>query len=266
MRITSRHVAGALIVLAGATLNAADNEMRVRATGGDIVITSLAHASVQLEHAGKVIQLDPWSGADLSKAKPADLVLITDADDGAHHLDPKALAQVRKAGKPVVIPSTGRAKVPDGIVMNNGESKAVDGVQVSAIGAYDIKPGEPYHPKGEANGYLLELGGKRIFFAGVTECVPEIQALKDVEVAFMPMNLPQGRMSPAAVADCVKTFRPRTVVPYHFDQGYLARRAGRQTPISADAMADSVSTLADLLSGGSIALKWLAFYPGPGGH
>lgn len=191
------------------------------AEGGDVVITPFLHASVQLEHAGKVIHVDPWSVAGLSAAKPADLVLVT--DDPAHHLDVKAIARLRKPGAPLVIAANGLTRVPDGIVMNNGERREVAGVLVEAVAAYDITPGEPYHPKGEANGYIVTLGGQRVYFAGVTECVPEIRALRGIDVAFFPLNLPLQRMEPAAAAACIRAFRPKVVYPYHYDQDWVTR-------------------------------------------
>src|SRR5688500_13541350 len=168
---------------------------RFPASGGDIEITPLIHSSVQIEHAGKVIQVDPWSAGDLSRAKPADLILIS--DDVGHHLDVKAIEKLRKPGAPVVITANGKKRLPDGIVLANGESTTAAGVRVKSIAAYDIQPGAPEHPKGEANGYLVTLGGKRIYLAGVTECVPELKALKDIDIAFMPMNIPVERMMPA---------------------------------------------------------------------
>ncbi len=189
----------------------------------DVEITPFVHSSVQLEHAGKVIQVDPWSVGDLSRAKPADLILIT--DDPGHHLDVKAIARLRKPGAPVVIPANGRAKVPDGIVMSNGESRDVAGVRVEAIAAYDLKPGEPFHPKGEANGYVVTLGGTRVYFAGVTECVPEVRAVKNIAVAFFPMNVPLERMEAAAAIECISAFKPKVVYPYHYDQDWVARVA-----------------------------------------
>ena len=105
---------------------------------GDVEITTFTHSDIQLEHAGKVIHIDPWSVSDLSKAKPADLILIT--DDVGHHLDPKAIARVRKPGAPIVIAGNGRKLVPDGIVMANGEKREIAGVQIEATAAYDIKP------------------------------------------------------------------------------------------------------------------------------
>src|SRR5262245_51965595 len=206
------------LLLSTALLNAAD---RFPATGGDIEITPLIHSSVQIEHAGKVIQVDPWSAGDLSRAKPADLILIT--DDVGHHLDVKAIARLRKPGAPVVIAANGRKGVPDGIVLANGESTTVAGVRVESIAAYDIKPGAPEHPKGEANGYVVTLGGKRLYFAGVTECVPEVKALKDIDVAFMPMNIPVERMSPADAAACTRVINPKVVYVYHYDQDFASR-------------------------------------------
>jgi len=210
-----------IVMLALAVMAALPAADRVPAAGGDILITPIIHSSVQLEHAGKVIQVDPWSAGDLSSAKPADLVVIT--DDVGHHLDVKAIQQLRKPGAPVIIAANGKSRVPDGIVLANGASTDAAGIHVEAIAAYDIKPGEPSHPKGEANGYVITLGGKRLFFAGVTECVAEVQALKNIDVAFMPMNIPPERMTPAATAACVKTFNPKVVYVYHFDQDYAAR-------------------------------------------
>src|SRR6188474_2985337 len=95
-------------------------------TYGDVIITTFTHSDIQLEHGGKVVHVDPWSVSDLSKAKPADLILIT--DDVNHHLDPKAIARVRKPGAPIVMAANGRAQLPDGIVMTNGETREVAGV------------------------------------------------------------------------------------------------------------------------------------------
>ncbi len=186
---------------------------------GDIEITPFTHSHIQLEHAGKVIHVDPWSVGDLSKAKPADLILIT--DDVGHHLDAKAIARVRKPGAPVVIAANGRTAVPDGIVMANGESREVAGVRVEATAAYDVTPGESFHPKGEANGYIVTLGGLRLYVVGVTECVPEIRAARNIDVAFFPMNLPAARMEPAAAIECIKAINPKVVYPYHYDQVWV---------------------------------------------
>lgn len=188
-------------------------------TYGEVTITTFTHSDIEFEYRGKVVHVDPWSVSDLSKAKPADLILIT--DDVNHHLDPKAIAQVRKPGAPVVIAANGKKLVPDGIVMWNGQKRVVAGVPIEATPAYDIKLGEPYHPKGEANGYIITLGGKRLYVVGVTECVDEVKNARNIDVAFFPMNVPLQRMEPEGALDCLIMMRPKVVYPYHYDQDWV---------------------------------------------
>ena len=214
-------------------------------TDPPIVITPILHSSVQIEIGSQVIQVDPWSRGDLTRAKPADLILIT--DDPAHHMDPAAIRQLRKPGAPVLLTAATQSKFPEGFVIANGETKTIAGITVEAIPSYDIKPGEPSHPKGKSNGYLISVGGKRIFLAGVTECVSEIRALRDIDIAFMPMNLPLERMMPAATAECVIALKPKVVYVYHYDQNY---ERGTTNPA---AIAASLQAFRDALKGQSIA-------------
>ena len=109
--------------------------------------------------------------------------------------------------------------------MANGEKASEGGITVEAIPAYHIIPGEPAHPKGKSNGYVITLGSARIYIAGVTECVAEVKAVKNVDVLFIPLNIPLGRMTPAAAVECVKTIAPKIVYRYHYDQ----RRAAQLT-------------------------------------
>ena len=233
------------------------------AAGGDIDITPIIHSSVQIEHAGTVIQVDPWSVGDLSKAKPADLVLIT--DDVGHHLDVNAIMRLRKPGAPIVMAANGKSRVPDGIVLANGQSTTVAGIRVEAIAAYDIKPGAPEHPKGEANGYVITVGGKRLFFAGVTECVPEVKALQNIDVAFLPMNIPVERMMPAAAAECARAFGPKVVYIYHYDQDFASKAANpRATPQGVPGgltIAETLQAFKDAMKGSPIEVRSGAWYP-----
>ena len=134
-----------------------------------------------------------------------------------------------------------------------------------AIPAYDIKPGEPSHPKGKSNGYVITLGGKRIYIAGVTECVPEVRALKNIEVAFIPVNIPLERMTPAAAAECVKAIAPKIVYPYHYDQVLAAKlvnpRANAEGPAGGLTVAESVQAFKDALRGSSIEVRDGNWYP-----
>ena len=236
---------------------------KVPAVGGDITITPLIHSSIQIEHAGKVIQVDPWSQLDVARYKKADLILIT--DDPVHHLDMKAIAALRKPGAPVIIPEAGKAKFPDGIIMANGESASEGGVSVEAIPAYDIIPGAPAHPKGKSNGYVITLGGTRLYVAGVTECVPEVRALKNIDVAFIPVNIPLGRMTPAAAAECVKAIAPKIVYPYHYDQSLVAKlgnpNATAEGPAGGLTVEQSLKAFRDALKGTAIEVRDADWYP-----
>src|SRR5690606_23167997 len=190
-----------------------------------VVVTSFVGASVQLEYGGLVVHVDPWGQGDYSSAKPADLILVTDTP--TDHLDPDLIATLRKPGAPVILPDAPESardegsrerllQVPDGIVMDNGEVRELAGIRVEAVPMYDLIPGEPFHAKGEGNGYILTFGETRVYLAGVTECVPEIQSIRDIDILFIPMNLPHGRMPPSAAAECVRMIGPRVVYPYHY--------------------------------------------------
>jgi len=250
-----------MLLLASASVVNAQTPVRVAAERGDIVITPIVHASAQVEYDGTVIQIDPWSVGDLSRAKAADLILVT--DDPGHHLDPAAIARLRKPGAPVVLTAKAHGQFADGIVLANGASGVYAGVRVEAVPAYDMTPGEPYHPKGEANGYLITLGGKRLFFAGVGECVPEIRALTNIEVAVMPMNLPVDRMRPTPVAECARTFKPKIVMLNHYDNPHsrwLTDPSANPKPDVAYT-AGTIRALREAVEGMGIAFHDGGWYP-----
>jgi L-ascorbate metabolism protein UlaG (beta-lactamase superfamily) len=241
-----------LAVMAAALVRAqAPSTTSVPAKGGDIVITALGHASVQLEQGGKVIIIDPVANmADLSKAKPADLILVTDIHPD--HFDPSAIAKVRKPGAPVIAPPEVAAskKIPNVTEMLNRQMKtneeAPAGVPVISVPAYNIvrgpAPGQLYHPRDRGQGYLLTISDKMVYVAGDTECVPAMaQWVKNVEVALVPMNLPYT-MTPAEAAECVKGFRPKIAIPYHF-------------------MGQKPEEFAEALKGQPIEVRILNWYP-----
>lgn len=139
------------------------------------------------------------------------------------------------------------------------------GIQVEAVPAYDIKPGAPEHPKGKSNGYVITLGDNRIYLMGVTECVPEARAVKNVTVAFVPMNIPPGRMTPADAAACVKAIGPKVVYLYHYDQDYAGRLANpnarSQSSTAGLSVGDTVKLFRDALAGGASEFRDATWYP-----
>lgn len=221
----------AVVAALGVTI-AADT---IPATGGNIELTPMAHAHVQIEYGGKVIHIDPTSMGSLTNFKPADIILVTDVH--GDHMDPKAIDKVKKATTQFVAPKALEGKFPGTTtIISNGETKTVDGVSITAVPAYNLtrgpKPGALFHDKGRGNGYILTLGGKRVYFSGDTECVPEIKALTNIDVAFMTMNLPYT-MPPTESAECVKAFKPTIVYPYHFAQQDLQPANKNQTDFVA---------------------------------
>ncbi len=185
---------------------------------GDLEITFLGHASLMIAFDGLSIEVDPFGEvADYAALPKADLVLVT--HDHYDHMDLKALKAVEKKGTVVVASKSCASKLPGAIILANGETQTVCGLTIQAVPAYNIlhkRPdGQPFHPKGNGNGYVIAFGDKRVYIAGDTENTPEMKALRSIDVAFLPMNLPYT-MSPEQVADAAKAFRPKILYPYHY--------------------------------------------------
>jgi L-ascorbate metabolism protein UlaG (beta-lactamase superfamily) len=191
----------------------------------DLSITFVAHGTLWLTYGNTVIHIDPVSEhADYSTLTKADIVLIT--HEHSDHLDPEAIAAVRKPDAAVIVASKCAGKLPGAIVLHNDESKSVKGIRIEAVPAYNVvhtrAPGSPYHPKGDGNGYVLTLGQRRVYIAGDTENTREMKALKGIDIAFLPMNLPYT-MTPEMVFDAAKAFRPKILYPYHFGETDTAK-------------------------------------------
>jgi L-ascorbate metabolism protein UlaG (beta-lactamase superfamily) len=189
----------------------------IASTGGEIRITPIVHGSVQLEYGDVVIQVDPWSRGDYTDAPKANLILVTDIH--GDHLDPEAIGSLSQEGTEIVVSEAVAEQLGSGTVLANGESHEVAGVLIEAVPMYNLErgpeAGKLFHDSGRGNGYLLTMGGKRIYLAGDTACIPEMKALEDIDVAFVPMNLPYT-MPPDEAAECVAAFKPGIVYPYHY--------------------------------------------------
>jgi len=187
-------------------------------SGGDLEITSLGHGSLLLTYAGKRIYVDPFSRvADYATLPKAAIVLIT--HEHRDHLDPEALAHIRTEATDVICTECCEEHVEGGTVMRNGDVTVVQGLRIEAIPAYNVihkrESGDPFHPCGDGNGYVVTFGDLRVLIAGDTENTPELKTLSDIDVAFLPMNLPYT-MTPEMVADAAIAIRPRILYPYHF--------------------------------------------------
>ena len=191
---------------------------RIATSAGPLDLTFLGHGTLMLTFKDTVLHVDPYGKvADYAALPRADLVLLT--HDHADHLDQAALALVRTPVTDIVLPPVCADRVQGGLILKNGETRTVRGITVTAVPAYNLvhhrDNGEPFHPRGAGNGYLLDFGDTRLYVAGDTENIPEMAALKDVDIAFLPMNLPYT-MTPEMVADAARSFRPRILYPYHY--------------------------------------------------
>src|SRR5580704_13064314 len=190
-----------------------------KSSAGPIKITPVYHAALSIEAGGKVIIVDPAKPAVFTGLPQADLILITDIH--GDHLDPDLIKAESKAGTEIIAPAAVAKTVTAAKVIGNGEKTTWGAWTIEAIPMYNTTasrgpgPGKLFHDKGRGNGYVLTYGGKRFYFSGDTEGIPEMRALKNIDVAFICMNLPYT-MTPEEAADAVKAFHPKVVYPYHY--------------------------------------------------
>lgn len=209
----------------------------VPANGGDITIQPITHGSVQIVHGPHVILVDPWGEtppppplpaprdpaklaarvARFAGLKPPTVILVTDIH--GDHLDRHVIETLKTPDTKIGVPAAAAQELDGATTIANGETKRIGDVTIDAVPMYNLQrgpqPGQLFHTKGRGNGYVVTIGGKRLYFAGDTECIPEMKALQNIDVAFLPMNLPYT-MTPAEAAECAKAFKPKIVYPYHY--------------------------------------------------
>jgi L-ascorbate metabolism protein UlaG (beta-lactamase superfamily) len=162
----------------------------------------------------------PEQMARFRSLKPPTLILVTDIH--TDHLDPRAIQALKVPTTRLIVPTAASSRllgVQGAETMANGDTKVIAGVTIEAVPMYNLHPdaqsGAVFHPRDRGNGYVLTIGERRIYVAGDTSCTPEMKALKQIDVAFLPMNLP-FTMSPAEAAECAKAMTPGIVYPYHY--------------------------------------------------
>lgn len=239
---TAATTAGAAALLPGLA-QAEESAKAVHKTAeGEFEITALGHASLLLTTPAGSILVDPVLDPAAASGITPDLILIT--HEHGDHFDLKTLEALGGSAPLITNPAV-HDKLPEALkaratAMKNGEAAGILGgkATIEAIPAYNLtEDRKQYHPQGRDNGYVLSFGGTRIYVAGDTEDIPEMRALKDITIAFLPMNLPYT-MTVEQAADAVKAFQPAHVYPYHYKG---------QDP----------NKFADLVSGSEVGLlKW----------
>ena len=192
----------------------------IKTSQGNLEITFIGHGTLMFSYNNKVIHVDPWTRfTDYKNMPDADIILVT--HEHGDHLDKNAISTIKKNDTKIILTEVCSKQVSEGIVMKNGDIKTVSGFKIEAVPAYNIvnmrSENNPFHPKGNGNGYIITFGYKKVYVAGDTENTPEMKMLKDIDIAFLPMNLP-FTMTPEMVADAAKAFKPEILYPYHYGQ------------------------------------------------
>ncbi|WP_394353953.1 MBL fold metallo-hydrolase [Adhaeribacter swui] len=187
---------------------------------GPVIIQPVLHGSVVFTWDKKTIYVDPYGGAAAFTGLAApDLILITDIH--GDHTDLKTLESINTSKAKFIAPAAVAEMLPEALkskvtVMKNGDQSIQLGIGITAVPMYNLpETTDSRHPKGRGNGYVLNMGGKNIYLSGDTEDVPEMRALKNIDAAFVCMNLP-FTMDVDQAAQGVLAFKPKVVYPYHY--------------------------------------------------
>jgi L-ascorbate metabolism protein UlaG (beta-lactamase superfamily) len=211
-----------LITLAAMKLSVFSQDMpvvdKINTSSGIVEMRFIGHGSLMFSINNFVIYIDPVRTSGSYENLPkADMILVT--HEHGDHLDPDLIKTLRKDATIMFSNENAAASVSWTKVMKAGDINIVNGITIMAVPAYNIKnlraPGQPFHPKGVGNGYVITIGDKKFYVAGDTENIPEMKNLKNIDVAFLPMNLPYT-MTPEMVADAAKSFNPAILYPYHY--------------------------------------------------
>ena len=176
-----------------------------------------------MEVDGKTIFTDPYGGkAKFDGLADPDLILITDIH--GDHLNSNTLKELNTSNTTFIVPQAvkdqmGEIDNKEIIVVGNGETKSWSGITIKAIPMYNLpETDDSRHPKGRGNGYVIGIGGVNFYVSGDTEDIPEMRSIKDIDYAFVCMNLPYT-MDINQAADAVLEFKPKVVYPFHFRGG-----------------------------------------------
>ena len=193
---------------------------RINTSVGNVELHFIGHGSLMFKVNGFTIYIDPVkSSGDYRFLPKADLILVT--HDHYDHLDVQLINELKKEETIVLTNEKSTEQIGWAVPMADGDRQEINDIVIEAVPAYNIvnvqTSGEPFHPKGVGVGYILTIGGTKFYVAGDTENTPEMKTLNNIEVAFLPMNLPYT-MTPEMVADAAKAFKPIILYPYHYGE------------------------------------------------
>jgi L-ascorbate metabolism protein UlaG (beta-lactamase superfamily) len=194
-------------------------------SAGDLRITFLGHGSLLFFFNDFHIYVDPFSQTvNYSKLPGADVILLT--HEHHDHMDPGTISQIQTRRTVIIMTRACAQQMPAGMVLRNGDAVVVMGIRIQAVPAYNLvhlrENGQPFHPRGAGNGYVLTFGDQHVYVAGDTENIPEMRNLREITCAFLPMNLPYT-MTPEMAADAARMIHPAILYPYHYGETDTSR-------------------------------------------
>jgi len=210
-----------LFLLCTANLTTTQNQFEtddIITSSGNLKITFIGHGTLIFTFNEKIIHIDPYGRlADYTALPKADIILIT--HEHGDHFDQKVIKILRTEKTSLILTKNCAKNISGGIVLKNGDIQTVQGLMIEAVPAYNIihkrDNGEPFHPQEIGNGYIITFGDKRVYVAGDTENIPEMEELGEIDIAFLPMNLPYT-MTPEMIADAARMIKPQILYPYHY--------------------------------------------------
>jgi L-ascorbate metabolism protein UlaG (beta-lactamase superfamily) len=192
----------------------------IETSKGTLTIQPLNHATLALTWQGKTIYTDPNGGAKTFEGLAApDLILITDIH--GDHFNPETLQAISTTNATLIVPQAVADKLPESlkgkaVVLGNGQTKSQMNISITAVPMYNLpESADSRHTKGRGNGYVLTFGNKKVYLSGDTSGIPEMRTLKDIDVAFVCMNLPYT-MDINEASQAVLDFKPKVIYPYHY--------------------------------------------------
>ena len=207
-------VLGAVLVSCQGSSTQDDTVSVEKTANGDLMVHPVNHASLRFAFKEKQYYVDPAGKASWHDLPKADVIFIT--HQHGDHLDPAVIKLVKKSTVIVFANENSVKAAGFGTAIHHGETKKVHDITATAVPAYNITPGRlRFHPIDRAdNGYVLVFGGVRVYVAGDTEDIPELKELKDIDIAFLPCNLPYT-MDAEQCARAARMFKPKVLYPYH---------------------------------------------------
>ena len=200
-------------------------------SGKTVTFHALMHACIRIQWDGKEIEIDPVGKlgnrtTDYASMPKADYIFIT--HEHGDHFDKETIALLSTDTTTVIANGRCADMLGQGKAMKNGDMATMaDGFTVEAVPAYNTTEGHlQYHPKGRDNGYIITIDGLRIYIAGDTEDIPEMESIKDIDIAFLPCNQPYT-MTIDQVVKAARVIKPKILFPYHYGQTDVNGLPGR---------------------------------------